>query len=365
VVAGEASGDGHAARVVAELRRRHGDVEVFGLGRQELLAQGLDPIGSSEVLNLVGLTEVLRRLPAIFRLRNRLLEEVRRRKPTAALLVDLPGFNLHLAGKLKKMGVPVTYYVAPQAWAWRKGRVKKIRRRVDKLCAIFPFEKLFFGQAGVPVEYVGHPLSEKAWGNPPLDERLVAIVPGSRPGEIERLLPMLAVSARLLSERMGRLRFRLPVAPGLDPTRIRQILDQAEVEVELVDGGAPAALRGARLALVTSGTASLEAAFSKVPMVVVYKMGRLSYLLGRAMFRLRHFCIVNILAGKTVVPELLQGRARPAAVVEQAMRMLEEGEARRRALAGMQEVVSALGEAKPSQRVAEVLGEWLPGREVS
>ena len=256
-MAGEASGDGHAAKVVAELRRCHGDLDVFGLGRQELLAQGLEPIGSSEVLNLVGLTEVLRRLPAVFRLRNRLLEEVRRRKPAAALLVDLPGFNLHLAGKLKKLGVPVVYYVAPQAWAWRKGRLKKIRRRVDKLCAIFPFEKPFFGQAGVPVEYVGHPLSEKAWGNPPVDERLVAIVPGSRPGEIERLLPMLAASARLLSERMGRLRFRLPVAPGLDPTRIRQILDRAGLEAELVDGGAPVALQGARLGLVTSGNASM------------------------------------------------------------------------------------------------------------
>jgi lipid-A-disaccharide synthase len=359
VVAGEASGDLHAAPVLACLRALVDGLEPFGLGGPRLVAAGLERVGDPSPLNVVGLSEALGRLPAALGLRRRLLLEVARRRPRAALLVDLPGFNLGLAGALAARGVRVVQYVAPQAWAWRPGRVRAMAERLSRLCVIFPFEESYFAARGVPAEFVGHPLLEA-----PTPQRLegpptLALVPGSRPHEVRRLLPPLAAAARLLRARLPGLEVVLPLAPGLSAGRVRAWLGEAGLAAELVEGGADQAFARARLGLVASGTAVLEGALGGVPMVVVYRVSWPSYALARALVRVRHVAIVNLLAGRELVPELLQSAVRPERVAALAEPLWVDGPARARAEAGLAEVVRELGARRPSERVAAAVAELL------
>lgn len=359
VVAGEASADQHGARVIQALRRLCGGLDCFGLGGPRLREAGLAEIADASALAVVGISEVVRGLGRIRRVFRSVLQACADRRPGAALLIDLPDFNLRLARRLGRMGIPVLYYIAPQAWAWRRGRVRQLRRRVRRLCVVFPFEREFFARYGITVEFVGHPLSEEGVGPAAARPRTVAIVPGSRPREIERLLPALAGAARILAKRHPPLDFVLPLAPGVSEEQVRALLEQAGLEATLVHGGAARALAGARLALIASGTATLEAAFAGVPMVVVYRVSRTTYALVRPVFRLDHVCIVNILAGREVVPELLQRRVRPEIIADKALPLLLEGEERETALRGMAQVVAGLGTDQPSERVAERLAGLL------
>jgi lipid-A-disaccharide synthase len=362
VVAGEASADAHGARVIDRLKQQLSGVECFGLGRERLEAAGLSAVADSDVLRVVGISEALRGLSKIRRVFRRVMEEVERRRPSAALLIDLPDFNLRLAKKLKKRGVPVAYYIAPQAWAWRKGRVRQLRRRVQKLCVVFPFEAEFFNNYGVPAEFVGHPLTEEQLPQKQPRPDRVAIVPGSRPREIERLLPALAGAARILKDENPDLEFVLPLAAGIDKSRVVELLHAAGVEAELVPGGALAAVPGCRLALAASGTATLECALVSVPMVVVYRVSRTTYLLVRPIYRLPYVCIVNILAGRRLVPELLQGRANAESIAQAAQPLLQDGPERNKMLTGLREVAQSLKSSRrPSERVAAVLAGLLGG----
>jgi len=362
VVAGEASADAHGARVVERLKQDLPAVEFFGLGRERLAAAGLEAVADPDALRVVGISEALRGLSRIRRVFKRVIRAVEERKPSAALLIDLPDFNLRLARKLKKRGVPVVYYVAPQAWAWRKGRVRQLRRRVRQLCVVFPFEMEFFKSHGVPTQFVGHPLTEEQLPRGETRPNRVAIVPGSRPREIERLLPALAGAARILKNENPDLEFVLPLAAGIDPGRVGELLDAAGVEAELVPGGALATVPGCRLALAASGTATLECALAIVPMVVVYRVSRTTYLLVRPIYRLPHVCIVNILAGRRVVPELLQGRANAESIARAAQPLLGDSGEREKMLDGLREVAQSLkSDRRPSERVAAVLAGLLGG----
>ncbi len=363
VVAGEASADAHGAKVIERMRADVSGVCFFGLGGEKLQAAGLEPVADSSALSVVGISEALRSLARIRRIYKTVLEHAQKRQPDVALLMDLPDFNLRLAKRLFRMGIPVVYYIAPQAWAWRRGRVRKLRKWVRKLAVVFPFEQEFFERFQVPVEYVGHPLCEDSEPLPETPAGRVAIVPGSRPREIERLLPALAGAARILWEERPELKFVLPLAPGLDPEMVQHLLDQAGVQAELVRGGATRALQGSILALVTSGTATLEAALAGVPMVVVYRVSRTTYALVRSMSRLQHASIVNILAGRGLVPELLQGRVRPEAIAASARRLLNDGTAREQTIAGLLQVKSDLGTGQPSVQVARMLLDILAERE--
>jgi lipid-A-disaccharide synthase len=357
VVAGEASADAHGARVVDRLRQNLPRVECFGLGRERLKQAGLEAVADSDALRVVGISEALRGLSKIRRVFKRVIQE-----PSAALLIDLPDFNLRLARKLKKRGVPVVYYVAPQAWAWRKGRVRQLRRRVHRLCVVFPFEAEFFNNFGVPTEFVGHPLTEEQLPQGQPRPNRVAIVPGSRPREIERLLPALAGAARILKDKNPDLQFVLPLAAGIAKQRVRELLQAAGVDAELVSGGTMAVLPGSRLALAASGTATLESALVGVPMVVVYRVSRTTYLMVRPIYRLPYVCIVNILAGRRVVPELLQGRANAESIARAAEPLLKDGSERDEMLGGLREVARSLrSDRRPSERVAALLAGLLEG----
>jgi lipid-A-disaccharide synthase len=364
IVAGEASADLHASRALEELRRLRPDVRAFGVGGPRLRAAGLEALAPAEEISVMGLAEVLPRLPRILGILRALGRAAAERRPKAALLVDLPDFNLRLAKKLKKLGVPVVYYVSPTIWAWRPGRAKKIAKVVDRMLCILPFEERFYEGTGVSARFVGHPLAERPAPGPAEAYRrelgltasrtTVALVPGSRPSELKRIFPaMLAAADRIRASRPDA-QFVVPVAPTLAREQLAPYLvSHRTIEVKLVDGRTEDVVGASDAALVKSGTSTLEAALMLRPMVVVYKLSWLSYLIGRLLVRIAHFALVNILAGRGLVPELLQGEASPERMAAEIERLLGDRAAREAQLEGLRAVRASLGEPGAARRVAE------------
>ncbi len=370
VVAGEASGDAHAAEVVTALQRRAPGVRFFGMGGPKLEARGVELLYGAHELSVMGFTEVLPRVPRILRVLQGLTDAARARRPKVALLVDVPDFNLRLAARLKALGISVVYYVAPMAWAWREGRTRTLARLVDTLCCILPFEEAFFRERGVNAVYVGNPTVEQlpppaapahfraALGLPPSEGPVLAVLPGSRRGEINRIAPTLAAAAaQVVASRTGT-QVLIPVAPGLDEAFVAAPFLAAGLQPRLIAGRAPEVVGAADVALVTSGTATLEAGLMRRPLVCVYRASALNYLLGRALVRLPFFCLVNLLAGRRVVPELLQGDATATRICAE-LEPLWAGEARASMLLGLEAVRTSLGEAGAAERVAQRLATAL------
>jgi lipid-A-disaccharide synthase len=355
VVAGEASGDLHAANLLLALRRLDPGVEALGVGGERLRAAGLECVARSEELSLMGLAEVARELPRLWRLSRLVRRAALERRPRVAVLVDSPDFNLPLAHALRKAGIPVVIYVSPQLWAWREGRVRRIRRDVTRVLCILPFEVEFYERHGVSAEFVGHPLVDELAPvmreAPPRDGRVLALLPGSRWHEVESLLPAMLAAARALAAAVPGLRVRLIVAPGLEVERVRAMAGDAPAE--LVTEDRHAALAGCGAALVASGTATLECALLGVPMVVGYRLHPASYLVARRLVRVPHVALVNLVAGEAVVPELVQDAFTPERLAAHAERLLAgEGAEQRRGLA---EVRRRLGEAGASERAARAV----------
>ncbi len=364
IVAGEASADLHAARALEELARLRPGIRAFGVGGPRLRAAGLEALAPAEEISVMGIAEVLPRIPRILGILRALARAAAERQPKAALLVDLPDFNLRLAARLKKLGVPVVYYVSPTIWAWRQGRAKKIAKVVDRMLCILPFEESFYEGTGVSARFVGHPLAERPPPAPPERYReelglapsrtTVALVPGSRLSELRRIFPaMLAAAERIRTARPDA-QFVVPVAPTLARGLLEPFLAaHRTIEVKLVDGRTEDVVGASDAALVKSGTSTLEAALMLRPMVVVYKLSWLSYVVGRLLVRLAHFALVNILAGKRLVPELLQREASPERMASEVERLLGDGDARDEQLRGLREVRASLGEPGAARRVAE------------
>jgi lipid-A-disaccharide synthase len=352
VVAGEASGDLHAAAAVRELRKRLPSVELFGMGGDHLRAEGVETVYDAHHVAVMGTTEVLRRLPVILGALRGLGRLAARERPDAALLVDLPDFNLRLATRLRKLGVPVVYYVSPMVWAWRSSRVKRIARDVRKLCCIYPFEEAYLRERGVDAEYVGNPLLEEMPVPPPPGEPgTLALLPGSRHSEIERLFPRMLRAAELFAGGTP-LRVLVPVAPTVSRARLEKLAARARVTLEFLAGGTQQALRLCELALVKSGTSTLEALLAARPMVVAYRVSWFSWLMGKLLLRIPLVSLPNILAGRRLVPELLQRRATPEAM---ANALHEVQRQRAELILGYDEVRQSLGGPGASARVAEHL----------
>jgi lipid-A-disaccharide synthase len=364
IVAGEASADLHAARALDELRALRPGVHAFGVGGARLREAGLEVLAPAEDISVMGLAEVLPRIPRILSILRRLARAAAERRPRAALLVDLPDFNLRLARRLKRLGIPVVYYVSPMIWAWRQGRARKIARLVDRMLCILPFEERFYEGTGVSARFVGHPFAEKPPPRPAADYRAelglalgritVAIMPGSRLPELRRLFPPMLEAAERIREVHPDAQFVVPVAPTLRFEALRPYLASHQtLEVKLVDGRAEQAVGASDAALVKSGTSTLETALMLRPMVVVYKLSWLSYLVGRLLVRIAHFALVNILAGRGIVPELLQGQASPERMAAEVNRLLGDRTAREAQLSALREVRASLGEPGAPRRVAE------------
>ena len=367
ISAGEASGEMYGAQLIEALHGLDPSIKFFGVGGDRMRAAGCDTVVDAKDLAVVGITEILSHLPKILGLYKHLIREADRRKPDLAIVIDSPAFNWRVARQMKKRGIPTVYYVAPQFWAWRQGRVRLLRDYIDKALVIFPFEEKFYRDRGVDATFIGHPLAELP--NPTIARAdyarqfnldpakpWITLMPGSRVKEVRMNLPTILGSIALLGEQYE---FLLPVAPTLErPLLEKQIGKQ---KVTLVREALPA-LHHSRAGIVASGTATVEAAMMNTPFVMVYRVSPLTYLLGKPRVKVPHFAMVNLIAEEEVVPELVQHDFTPENVVTHLKQILPDGPARDRMLAGLARVKmqlrgpeSASKLVHPANRAAEII----------
>ena len=350
ISAGEASGDRYAAWLLEELRRRWPETDFFGCAGAQLRAAGLRPVIQAEDLAVVGIVEVIGHLPRIWRRFQELLSAARSAKPDLAILTDAPDFHFRVAKKLKKMGIPVVYLVAPQVWAWREGRVKTLRRVVDRLLCIFPFEEKFFRERRVPVTYIGHPLSGRVRPslsreeffrkhNLPLNRQLVTVLPGSRPSEVLRHIPALRSAAEILMKDRE-LSFVLPASPHCGTAMFEGPLSGSPIRA--IEGEAWDAMTHCDLALAASGTVTVEAALLGAPMVTFYKVTPLTWMIGKPLVKVPFYSMVNLIAGRRIVAELIQDDMTGEKIAAEAAPLLDHGPGRAKMKEELAEVAARL-----------------------
>ena len=360
ISAGEASGDYYAALLLDELRRRWPETDFFGCAGAQLRANGLRPIIHAEDLAVVGITEVVGHLPRIWRRYRELLAAARREKPDLAILTDAPDFHFRVAKKLKKLGIPVVYLVAPQVWAWREHRVKTMRRIIDRLLCIFPFEEAYFRERGVPVTYIGHPLAGRVRAtlsraeffkkhNLPRDRPLVTVLPGSRRSEVLRHVPALVRAAELLSQNRD-LTFILPASPQCGAAFFDTPL--AGSLIRAIEGDAWDAMAYCDLALAASGTVTVEAALLGAPMVTFYKVTALTYAIGKPLVKVPFYSMVNLIAGRRIVPELIQNDMTGERIAAEAAPLLDGSPTRGKMKEDLAEVAARLTGATDAISIA-------------
>ena len=365
---GEASGDLYAAALARELRARVPGLVVAGMGGPAFAAAGGERIEDFSELTVTGFTAIPGKLPRLRAAMARLVSEAREHRPAALVVIDFFGFNARLARRVKALGIPVVYYVSPQIWAWRGGRLKTIRNLASKVLVIFPFEEAIYRDAGVPVEFVGHPLIDIADAGASKTRRraalgfaggrpLVALLPGSRPGEVRRILPGLVSSAARIAAQVDGVQFVLARAPSLPDALFRAALDaNADApSIQTVAGDTDSVLAAADVALTASGTATVQAALHDTPMVVVYRLSPLEYRIGKPFVSVEMYAMVNLIAGERIVPELIQDEFTPDAVASEAVSMLTDKARAANIRAGLARVRARLGGPGASGRAADAI----------
>ena len=366
VIAGEVSGDLHAAGVVRAFKAKDPDTTFWGLGGDELQAEGVELLQHTDRMSVMGLIEVLRHYRFLKSVFDQVLEEVDHRKPKMALLVDYPGFNLRLAAELKKRGVKVCYYICPKVWAWNKKRITQIVQRVDRLMVIFPFEVEVFRNTGLQVDFVGNPLvaqidrflSTEPVNLPWETDRRIALFPGSRTQEIHRILPTLLAAAKQLETQIPELSFMIASPNARIEALVNETIEQCPEKpqrLSVVCGASRELMRQAETAIVKSGTATLETALIGTPQVIVYKTSAATYWFARAVLTIKHIGLVNIVADRSACPELIQKEATAATVSNTVLPLLSDTPERHSMLDGYQTVRKTLGEQDAGERVAEIL----------
>lgn len=364
--AGEVSGDLHGANIAAAIRRIEPDAQMFGFGGAQMQAAGVDIRCNMQDYNVMGFWEVLKNLRRMFKLRDCLLEIIEMEKPDILVLIDYPDFNWHLAAKAKKLGVPIFSYIPPSAWAWRKGRAKKVARLADQIAAIFPFETAVYEAAGAKIEFVGNPLVDTVkpsltkaeaaeYFGIDLKKDNVLLLPGSRKQEIEIILPeMLKVVKELVADRPAT-EFFLPAAPGISKLRLKQIIDSSGVEIAVKTDHIYDLMNICDFAIATSGTVTLEAALLGLPSVILYKMSPLSYFVANLLIHLPEFSLPNIIAGERILPEFLQKEIKPEVVKKQAERFFKGSPEVAAVKEKLRLLCHTLGRPDAAGRVAELI----------
>jgi lipid-A-disaccharide synthase len=374
IVAGERSGEVYGGRLATALKTRNHDLKLFGCGGDAMRQAGVETIVNSHQFAMVGITEIASGLPRAYRAFRRLIDEARRRRPELAILIDSPSLNMRLAKRLKRLYIPVLYFISPQIWAWKKWRIRHLATRVDKMACIFEFEEPIYRRAGIPAEYVGHPLAEIALPHRTREEffadtgldpgkQTVALLPGSREIEIAYILPGLLEAAALLAERRS-LQFVLAAAPTLDSGRLEASVRRTPTLQRLtrvVSHATYEALAYSTVAVVASGTATLEAAIFQRPMVVVYRVSPVTAFLARWMVDVSFFSIVNILAGTQVVTELIQSEFTPTRIAAEVQRILDSPEAQSDMIKHFAALRARLGKGGAIDRVAQMALEMAQG----
>ena len=362
---GEASGDLYAGALALELQRLAPGVRIVGLGGEKMHTAGAELVADYRGLAVTGLVEALRVVPRSFALLRQLRDRMARDRPDVLVVIDFPDFNFRLAAAARALGIPVVYYVSPQIWAWRAGRIKTVKQVASKVLVIFPFEKKLYEDAGVPVEFVGHPLPDLIQVTEPRERLLagagldpkaptIALLPGSRPNEVRAILPNLAAAATLIRERVPSAQFVIARAPTLSD-QMFEPFSRFTGPSAIVAGRADDVLNASDVVITASGTATVQAALHGKPMVIVYRLAPLTYKMGRPFVKVDTFGMVNLLAGRRIVPELIQDDFTPARVADETVGLLTDparAAEMRRALA---EVRGALGEPGASRRAAEAV----------
>ncbi len=375
IIAGETSGDFHSSSLIRALKKINPGIEIAGIGGQRMREAGAKLLFDISELSIIGFTDVLANLRKIKKVFNSLLDAIDERPPDAIVLVDYPGFNLKLAREIKKRQIPVIYYISPQVWAWWKGRIKTIRRFVDKMIVVFKFEETLYRDFGVDVSFVGHPLLDTAYpatlredflnkiGLSP-QRQTIGLVPGSRKMEVERILPILLESARLIKEKSPDTQFALLKAPGLPGEVFSNVIARSAATkqsppVALYENQTYDFLNACDFALVASGTATLETAIMQKPMVVVYKVSFPNWLIARLLIKLPFIGLVNVVAGKKIVPEFVQYKAKPRLIAEKVLEILGNQGELAQIKSQLKTVRQNLGAPGASQRAAEIISNFL------
>lgn len=367
ISAGEASSDMYAARLATALRVRV-PAKFFGMGGPRMAEASVELVADYREVAVVGITEVLHKIPTVIGVQNRLAREAANRRAALAVLVDSPGTHLGVARRLKRVNIPVGYFIGPQVWAWRPGRVRVVKRLVQRMVVIFPFEEKIYQDAGVPVDFVGHPLVDTVHATMSRAEfaaqhgldasrPIVAILPGSRPNEIAQNYARVIAACERLAQ-PGDVQFVHAVAHGLSPAFFARYA-QPKIKFTRVEDSTYNALAAADCAIVASGTATVEAALLGTPVVVVYRVAPLTASILRHMIRTPHIAMVNLIAGRRLCPELIQDDFTPAAVEKEARRLLQSSAARDEMKAGLAEVRAKLGPGGAIERAADIFTRML------
>lgn len=363
IIAGEASGDLHGSNLIKAVRKIDNGISFSGIGGTAMKAQGVDLFFNIKSLSVMGVTEVLLKLSIVYKALKDTKRRLRNHRPDLLILVDFPGFNLNIAKTAKKQGIPVLYYISPKVWAWRSDRVKKIKTFVDHMAIILPFEQEFYRNQHVPVTYVGHPLMDTmlseyvaSGGGNKGSRKVIGLLPGSRENEITGILPVMMEAAKLLSDRQEKLKFVVSMAPSIDPNLIDKITApfQSGIHVEMTTTGVHEIFKKVDFIMAASGTVTLEAAIAGIPMVVLYKMSGISYFLAQKLVKVHHASLVNLIAGKEVVPELLQHEANPKNIAATVWGILSNNATYEKMKDDLARVKNKLGGPGASHRVAKI-----------
>ncbi len=369
IIAGEASGDLHGAKLVNAMREKNPALSFCGIGGQALRDAGVKILVDASELSVVGITEVFSKIPGIFKGISAAKSCLRNLRPDLLILIDFPDFNLRIAATAKRLGISVLYYISPQIWAWRSGRVKKIGRLVDHMAVILPFEASFYRRHKIPVTFVGHPLLDtKSFPQKPVppsdasDARYIGLLPGSRDGEVAKHLPVMLEAAQLLSKQHSDLKFMISLAPSAD----RQVIEDSitshfslPISHFSFTTGSREIFAKCSFAIAASGTVTLETAIAGIPMVIIYKVSPVSYRIGKAMIRVKHISLVNLIAGRGIVPELIQHEASPENIANVASGMLACPGELERLRAELLNIRNVLGGEGASARVADIAVDML------
>ncbi len=370
IIAGEASGDMHGASLVREMLNIDSSLNFYGIGGNKLQDAGVALLAHASEMAVVGLTEVFSKLGNFLKIMNKMKKSLDSRKPDLVILIDYPDFNLPLAKAARKRGIKVFYYISPQVWAWRKGRIRQIKKYVDKMAVILPFEVDTYGQKDFTVEYVGHPLLDlvkphysrqqsREKFNISESKTTIGLLPGSRISEVEKLLPEMLQAAAILAQKIPAAQFLLPLADTLKEEVVAGIISRFGIKVDVIRDNTYDVISCADLAVVASGTATLETALLGVPMIIIYKISPLSYLIGRLAVSVQNIGLVNIIAGKTIVPELIQHEANALRIAAEALDILKNEERRLQIIADLKEIRAKLGNPGAAMRAAKLACDML------
>ena len=369
-MAGEASADLHGSHLVKAMKGLNPHMVFWGIGGKRMEKAGVRILISSSDMAVVGLIEVFSRLRTIAKARGTLKSILKNNRPNLLILIDYPDFNIHMAGIAKRFNVPVLYYISPQVWAWRKGRVKKMSHRVDRMAVILPFEEKFYRERGLKVDFVGHPLldalpehvdKERVKKKLGLSQAypVMGVLPGSRKEEVKNLLPVMIHAAEILERRYPNIRFFLPLAPTLKREFVQSILAGTSVEIKIFQGDIYEILSACDIALVASGTATLETGLMEVPMIITYKVSPISYWAARRVVRVPHIGLVNLVAGEGIVPELVQDAVTPESLAHEAVTLLDSDNLRENMIQKLKGVKISLGAGSASKTTAKIALEMM------